>query len=125
MNYSDYEILQKIGTFCYAIINLVSRCNGKVKIIFKNFENHMLFSMYLMQIGKQCANLSTEFKNKYTKINWNDLIDISNIIFNDVLFVDPLYLKKIANKNIPKLSKVVANNLSDKIYNFKSPEKES
>jgi uncharacterized protein with HEPN domain len=71
-----------------------------------------------MQIGRQCTFLSEEFKANYNKIGWNDLIDLSNIIFTDFLSLNIQNLGKISRHNIFKINKIIKDSESINIFEF-------
>ena len=94
------------------IIRHANEINGAIirfDVDFNKFENDYVIknaiSMCLLQIGELAGKLTDEFKIKYNKMPWRDIVSIRNRAAHDYGGVDTEVLWNIAESDIPKLKK--------------------
>lgn len=59
-------------------------------------------------IGEAVKNLPSSFRNKHSKIPWKKIAGLRDVLIHEYFGVDVDLVWKIANKDIPKLKKQIA-----------------
>jgi uncharacterized protein with HEPN domain len=81
MNELDLNKIKKINKYCLDITNSI------INLDFDDFINNLMLSrgfiLTLEQIGENAKLISSEFKEKYSKIPWKKIIGLRNIIAHE------------------------------------------
>ncbi|MEM9955150.1 MAG: DUF86 domain-containing protein [Chloroflexota bacterium] len=79
-------------------------------------ENTMLIdsvNMNLMIIGEATKNLSTEFQNQYTDVDWRNIAGLRNIITHEYFRLNLKLIWDVIENELPKLKEQVKEILED------------
>lgn len=75
-------------------------------------------------IGEAVSNLSSEFKNKYSKIPWRDVIGMRNKLIHQYFGIDLEIVWKTIKEDVPELKKQINEIKEDLIAQKKRIEDE-
>ena len=99
----DISILWKIVDYANEIEGTIIR----FELDLNKFENDYVvknaISMCLLQIGELVGKLTDEFKLKYSKMEWRDIVSIRNRAAHTYGSMDIEILWNIAESDVPKL----------------------
>jgi uncharacterized protein with HEPN domain len=99
----NITILTKIVQYTNEISGTISRFG----LDFDKFENDYVaknaISMCVLQIGELVNALSDEFKEKYSKILWREIVSLRNRTAHAYISIDWDILWGIAIKDVPEL----------------------
>jgi uncharacterized protein with HEPN domain len=62
----------------------------------------------LQVIGEACKHLSEEIKKEFSKINWNQITGLRNIIAHEYFGIDYPQLWSIINTDLPELKTIIS-----------------
>lgn len=63
--------------------------------------------LQLQIIGEAARSMSTETREKYSEINWRDIIDFRNLLVHEYFRVDLQIVWQILEQEIPKLKQQI------------------
>ena len=75
-------------------------------------DNNIAFDATMMNfviIGEMVTNLSDDFRNQYTEIEWHKIKGLKNIAAHDYFGIDAEEVWQIIQNNLPELKKFIKN----------------
>lgn len=99
----DSDVLKHIVKYCEEIEHTM-RVMGND---FVDFDNNSIYqnaiALCILQIGELTTHLTTGFKQQYTKIQWNQIKAMRNIVAHDYGRIDTETLWETLQEDIPVL----------------------
>lgn len=79
------------------------------KEFIKSLDARDIVDRRLEIIGEAVSNLPEDFRNKYSKVPWGEIIGTRNKLIHEYFSADPELIWEIIEKDIPKLEKEIKN----------------
>ena len=99
----DRDVLEHMIKYCDEIAYTMQVMGNN----FSDFDNNFIYqnavSLCILQIGELTTHLTTEFKQHYTKIQWNQIKALRNIVAHDYGRIDTEILWETLQEDIPML----------------------
>lgn len=99
----DRNVLEHMIKYCDEIAYTMQVMGNN----FSDFDNNFIYqnavSLCILQIGELTTHLTTEFKQHYTKIQWNQIKALRNIVAHDYGRIDTEILWETLQEDIPML----------------------
>ena len=102
----DKKYLERIINYSNKIIRYLEEITS-IEEFESNEEKVDAVLLNLEQIGETAKKLSEEFKDSVSKIEWNKIIGLRNLISHEYEGVDLTIIYNVATINIPEILKIL------------------
>jgi len=102
----DKKYLERIINYSSKIIRYLEDVTS-IEEFESNEEKVDAVLLNLEQIGETAKKLSEEFKDSVSKIEWNKIIGLRNLISHEYEGVDLTIIYNVATINIPEILKIL------------------
>lgn len=101
----DVEVLQHIIDYCNEIEFTMDNFGRDYNIFISNSIYQNAVALCVLQIGELTTHFTDEFKNTYSKIPWNQIKALRNIVAHSYGKIDKEILWETLEQDIPVLNK--------------------
>jgi len=101
----DLSRLNAIIRYCSKIQESIEEFGEDEEDFLENSFHQYACSFCILQIGENIDNMSPELKQKYSEINWDDIVQVRVSIAHGYENIDFDLVWKTITKKIPKLKK--------------------
>lgn len=110
----DTTILMRIIQYADEINGTVSRFALDLEKFKRDYVVKNAIAMCILQIGELAVNLTDDFKEKYNKMSWRDIVSVRNRAAHTYFSIDTEILWGIATSDVPALRRYCADIIQSK-----------
>ncbi|MCC8049642.1 MAG: DUF86 domain-containing protein [Clostridiales bacterium] len=99
----DAEILRHIIKYCHEINHTINVFGKDYTIFAQNSIYQNAVALCVLQIGELTTHLTADFKSTYTKMPWNQIKALRNVVAHNYGKIDSTILWETLIQDIPEL----------------------
>ena len=117
MKNGDASLLEKMIKYSDEISGTIKRFDLDFNKFKEDYVVKNAIAMCVLQIGELCTKLTGEFRTKYTRMPWRDIIAMRNRMAHSYESTNIEIIWDVAGNNIPELKAYCENILKENQIN--------
>lgn len=107
------KVIEIILKYCHRMEEHINYFGDDIDIYKSNNQYKDSCALEIIQIGKYAGTLGKEFREKYNKINWSEIVSMKNIFAHNYEGVIDDITWAVIKEDIPNLKEYLENILHD------------